>query len=121
MLAAAFIYLVKQGKISLTGNLKHYLHAKKSIKLASKADELPEILKIYLEAKMKTQMGLMNMDEVCNKLHLDTRVSVQLKSMWNHLNMLKYAPSVNSNSKDVLGSEKAKLLALLSSLEKEIK
>ena len=70
---------------------------------------------------MGNQIGLMNIEEICKKLNLTPLLCNKLTWMWNHLNMLKYAPSINPNSKDNLGEEKAKLLSLLSVLEKEIK
>ncbi len=121
ILLALFVALIKEGKISLTGSLKCYLHAKKSIKNASKADELPEILKTYLEGKMGSQAGLMNIDDICQKLKLNAFLRGRLSNTWNHLSMLKYAPSSSVGLKDNLEEEKAKLLSLLSDLEKEIK
>lgn len=121
ILLALFIALIRSGKISLTGGLKCYLQAKKSIRNASKEDELPEILKTYLEAKMKTQTGLMSIEDICKKLKLNAFLSGKLLGMWNHLNMLKYAPSADSNSRENLEEEKSKLLSLISALEKEIK
>ncbi len=115
------IAFIKSGKISITGDLKHYLRAKKHIKQATQLDDLPEILKTYLEAKMKTQIGLSTIEDVCKKLKLTDSTSAKLIGEWNHIAMLKYAPAVDANSKDVLGEEKAKLIALLSCLEKEIK
>ncbi len=115
------IAFIKSGKISITGDLKYYLHAKKSVKQASKLDELPEILKTYLEAKMKTQIGLSSIEDVCKKLKLTDSTATKLTGLWNHLAMLKYAPAVNANSKDILKEEKAKFISLLSCLEKEIK
>ena len=116
-----FIAFIKSGKISITGDLKHYLHAKKRVKQASKLDELPEILKTYLETKMKTQIGLSSIEDVCKKLKLTDSTATKLTGLWNHIAMLKYAPAIDANSKDVLGEEKAKLISLLSYLEKEIK
>ena len=121
ILLALLISLIKSGKISISDNLKCYLHAKKSIKNASKLDELPEILKTYLEAKMKNQMGLMSIEDVCKKLKLEHFTATKLVGLWNHLAMLKYAPAVNNNPKNTLEEEKVKLISLLSVLEKEIK
>lgn len=118
---ALFISLIKSGKISVTGNLKYYLHAKKSIKNASKLDELPEILRTYLEAKMKTQLGLKSIEDVCKDLNLEPFTATKLTGLWNHLAMLKYAPAVNTNPKNTLEEEKTKLISLISILEKEIK
>ncbi len=70
---------------------------------------------------MKTQIGLSTIEDVCKKLKLTDSTSAKLIGEWNHIAMLKYAPAVDANSKDVLGEEKAKLIALLSCLEKEIK
>lgn len=116
-----FVSLIKSGKVSVTGGLKYYLQAKKSIKHASKLDELPEILKTYLEAKMKTQIGLNSIEDVCKKLELEPFTTTKLTGLWNHLAMLKYAPAVNARSNDTLKEEKRKLISLLSILEKEIK
>ncbi len=121
VILALFISLIRSGKVSITGNLKYYLHAKKSIKNASKLDELPEILKTYLEAKMKTQLGLKSIEDVCKELKLEPFTSTKLIGLWNHLAMLKYAPAVNTNPKNTLEEEKTKLISLISVLEKEIK
>lgn len=118
---ALFVALVRKGNISLTGNKKYYLHAKKDIKRAEKIDQLPEILKTYLEAKMNTQIGLSSIEDICKKLNLEPFTATKLTGLWNHLAMLKYAPTVNARSKDALEQEKMKLASLLSVLEKEIK
>ena len=120
IIAALFISLIKSGKISLFGSLKAYLQAKKNIKQASKLDELPEILKTYLEAKMKTQIGLSSIEDICKRLKLEPFTSTKLIALWNHLAMLKYSPAVD-HSNDILNAEKIKLISLISVLEKEIK
>ena len=121
ILVALFVALIRSGKFSLTGGLKYYLRVKKNIKNAKKLDELPEILKSYLEAKMRSQIGLMNIEDVCKKLKLESATVNQLTSLWNHLAMLKYAPAVDTSSQNILEEEKANLLSLISTLEKEIK
>ena len=121
MLAALLLSLIRKGNISLTGSFKHYLKAKKSIKKAGKLDELPEILKTYLEAKMSTQIGLKNIEEVAKELNLNSITAKKLIDLWNHLAMLKYAPTANSNVLDNLKEEKRKIMSLLNTLEKEIK
>ncbi len=121
ILLALFVAFIKKGKISLAGDKKYYLRAKKNIKIASNVDQLPEILKTYLEAKMKAQIGLSSIDDICKKLELETFTSTKLKGLWNHFAMLKYAPSAAMSSKNTLEEEKAKLISLISALEKEIK
>lgn len=121
ILLALFVALVKKGNISFSGGKKPYLLAKKSIKQAENTDELPEILKAYIEAKMKSQMGLSSIEDICKKLKLEDFIETKLIGLWNHLAMLKYAPTVNARSKDVLDEEKRKLASLISALEKEIK
>ena len=118
---ALFVALLRKGNISLTGNKKYYLRAKKDIKRAEKVDQLPEILRTYLEAKMNTQIGLSSIEDICKKLKLESFTATKLTGLWNHLAMLKYAPTVNVRSKDALEQEKMKLTSLLSVLEKEIK
>nr|MCR5504662.1 hypothetical protein [Elusimicrobiaceae bacterium] len=121
MLLTVLIALIKSGKISLTGSFKHYLKAKKSINKADKLDELPEILKTYLEAKMNRQIGLKNIEEIAKELNLNSLTAKKLIDLWNHLAMLKYAPTASHQSMDSLREEKYKISALLSVLEKEIK
>ncbi len=121
VLLALLISLFRKGNISLTGNLKYYLRSKRSIKQATSVEELPEILKNYLEAKMKAQMGLMNIEDVCKKLKLSDLISSKLIYLWNYFAMLKYSPNSKLNTENNLKEEKAKLLFLLSALEKEIK
>lgn len=121
MLIALFFALIRRGNISLTGGFKYYLKAKKSIKKASKLDDLPEILQTYLEAKMKTQIGLRNIEEIAKDLKLDSLTAKKLIDLWNHLSMLKYAPSASNNISDILKEEKHKMSSLLTILEKEIK
>lgn len=121
MLIALFFALIRRGNISLTGGFKYYLKAKKSIKKASKLDDLPEILQTYLEAKMKTQIGLRNIEEIAKDLKLDSLTAKKLIDLWNHLAMLKYAPSASNNISDILKEEKHKMSSLLTILEKEIK
>ncbi len=121
MLLTVLIALIKRGKISLTGSFKHYLKAKKSINKAEKLDELPEILKTYLEAKMNRQIGLKNIEEIAKELNLNSLTAKKLIDLWNHLAMLKYAPTASHQSMDSLREEKHKISALLSVLEKEIK
>ena len=121
MLIAVLITLIRRGNISLTGSFKYYLKAKRSVKQAEKLDELPEILKTYLESKMNTQIGLKSIEEVAKQLSLDSLTAKKMIDLWNHLAMLKYAPSASHNALDTLNEEKRKILSLLNVLEKEIK
>lgn len=121
IILALFIALINSGKISITGGLKSYFQVKKDIKNATKLDELPEILKTYLEAKMKTQIGLRSIEDVCKELKLESFTSTKLIGEWNHLSMLKYAPVIKNSQSDILEEEKRKLISLISVLEKEIK
>ena len=118
---AFLISLIRKGNISLTGSFKYYLKAKKSVQRAKKLDELPEILKTYFEAKMNNQIGLKNIEEISKSLNLTDLTAKKLTDFWNHLAMLKYAPTAGNNITDTLKDEKHKLLSLLSVLEKEIK
>ena len=121
VLIAFLIALIRKGEISLTGGLKYYLKAKKSIKIADKTDKFPEILQDYLEAKMGSQIGLMSIEEVGKKLNLSASLTSKLTSCWKHLAMLKYAPVTIVGSGKSIKEEKQRLLSLLSALEKEIK
>lgn len=115
------VILMRKGDFSLGAGIRPYLKAKKSIKRAQKMDSLPEILKNYLESKMNTQIGLMNIEEVSKKLDLTPVLSKKLIDLWNHFAMLKYAPVASAKSADNLKEEKQNALALLFALEKEIK
>ena len=70
---------------------------------------------------MKAQIGLMNIEDVCKKLKLDDSISSKLIYLWNYFAMLKYSPNAKLNTENNLKEEKAKLLSLLSALDKEIK
>lgn len=115
------IILMRKGEFSLTAGIKPYLKAKKALKKAENLDSFPEILKNYLEGKMNTQIGLMNIEDVSKKLKLSPALHKDLIDSWNRFSMLKYAPVASAKLEDNLKEEKRRALALLSALEKEIK
>jgi len=112
---------MRKGEFSLTAGIKPYLKAKKALKKAENLDSFPEILKNYLEGKMNTQIGLMNIEDVSKKLKLSPALHKDLIDSWNRFSMLKYAPVASAKLEDNLKEEKHRALALLAALEKEIK
>lgn len=121
IILSALIMIMRKGNISLGSKRRAYLKARKCIKQAEKLDSFPEIFKCYLEGKMNTQIGLMNIEEVIKKLNLSPTLSKKFMDLWNHFAMLKYAPVTSTKPEDNLKEEKRKALTLLVALEKEIK
>lgn len=120
ILGTLFVRLLTKGEISFATSRRPLHRVRKDISRASNLDDISDALRVYLGAKLSKPIGLMSISDICNMLKLTPDTAQSLTELWQHFDMLKYAPSAQEGNSSI-AQEKERALNLVLLIDKECK